>query len=43
MARDAYARRKRREKSGQRQEFYDCIRDVLEYPAVQSMKRYPHH
>ena len=43
MARDAYARRKRREKSGQRQEFYDCIRDVLEHPAVQSMKRYPHH
>ena len=24
-------------------EFYACIRDLVEHPAVQSMKKYPHH
>lgn len=24
-------------------EFYACIQDLVEHPAVQSMKKYPHH
>lgn len=31
------------EKLRQNPEFYDCIRDLLEHPAVLAMKQFPHH
>lgn len=43
MSRNANARRARQLKSNMKQEFYDCIRDIMEHPVVQQMKKYPHH
>ena len=43
MSRDARARKARQYRNGLNQEFYECIRDVMNHPAVQEMKKYPHH
>ena len=32
-----------RDRNGLNQEFYECIRDVMNHPPVQEMKKYPHH
>ena len=43
MTRDARARKARQFKNHLNQEFYDCIRDIMQHPVVQRMKKYPHH
>lgn len=43
MSRNARARRARFFKNNLKQEFYDCIKDVIEHPVVLKMKKYPHH
>ena len=34
-------RRKRRERTKENLEFYECIRDIVSHPAVLEMKKYP--
>ena len=37
------ARRKRRERTKENLEFYECIRDIVSHPAVLEMKKYYQH
>lgn len=43
MTRNRWARRAKRFKDDQKQEFYECIKDIMEHPVVQKMKKFPHH
>lgn len=43
MTRDARARRARSHRNDMNQEFYECIRDIMEHPMVLLMKKFPHH
>lgn len=43
MTRDARARRARSHRNDMNQEFYECIRDIMEHPVVLLMKKFPHH
>lgn len=43
MTRDAKARRARSHRNDMKQEFYECIRDIMEHPVVLQMKKFPHH
>ena len=36
-------RRKRRERTKENLEFYECIRDIVSHPAVLEMKKYYQH
>lgn len=43
MTRDARARKARQYRNDLNQEFYDCVRDIMEHPVVIQMKKFPHH